>query len=63
MSNGSCIGRHDCWLTWEEEEGEDVAILHFSDDLIDQLGWKLEDELEWIDNEDGTFSIIKSEHG
>lgn len=63
MSNGSCLSRHDCWLSWEEEDGEEVALLNFSDDLIGQLGWDVDDVLEWIDNEDGTYSIVKLENG
>lgn len=59
MSNGSCLGRHDCWLTWEEEGDEDVAILNFSDDLVEQLGWEEGDELHWEDNNDGSFSLFK----
>jgi hypothetical protein len=62
MSNGSCLSRHECWLSWEEQDGEEFAMLNFSDDLIDELGWSVDDVLEWIDNEDGTYSIVKREH-
>lgn len=62
MSNGSCLGRHDCWLSWEEEDGEQVAMLNFSDDLIEQLGWDVDDILEWTENEDGSYSITKQEN-
>jgi hypothetical protein len=61
MANGSCLGRHDCWVSWEEDDGEDVAILNFSDELIEELGWSEDDLLEWTDNEDGTFSLVKTE--
>lgn len=63
MSTGSCLGRHDCWISWEEEAGEDIAILNFSDDLIEELGWNEDDVLEWIDNKDGSFSLVKQEDG
>ena len=62
MSSGSCLGRHECWLSWEEEGGEEFALLNFSDDLIGQLGWTVDDVLEWTDNEDGTYSITKQEN-
>lgn len=62
MSTGSCLSRHDCWLTWEEEDGEDIAILNFSDDLIEQLGWNVDDMLEWIDNGDGSYLIVKRDN-
>lgn len=29
--------------------------------LIADLGWTVDDELEWIDNKDGTFTIKKKE--
>ena len=29
--------------------------------LIADLGWTTNDDLEWIDNKDGTFSIKKKE--
>jgi hypothetical protein len=48
-------------VSWEEDDGEDVAILNFSDELIEELGWSEDDLLEWTDNEDGTFSLVKTE--
>jgi len=61
MSSGSCLSRHDCWLSWEEQDGEEFAVLNFSDDLIGQLGWDEDDELIWTENEDGSISITKSQ--
>lgn len=55
MSSGSCLGRHECWITWEEED----AVLNFSDDLMEQLGWKDGDDIEWEEKEDGTFVLFK----
>ena len=59
MSSGSCLGRHECWITWEEED----AVLNFSDDLMEQLGWKDGDDIEWEEKEDGTFVLFKNNHG
>lgn len=33
--------------------------LPLSDDLLEQLGWGIGDTLEWIDNQDGTWSLEK----
>ena len=40
---------------------DDDGVLTFPDELIEQLGWKEGDVLEWIDNKDGSFSLVKSE--
>jgi len=39
---------------------DDDGILTFPDDLIEKLGWKEGDELEWIDCQDGTLRLEKS---
>jgi hypothetical protein len=59
MSGGSCLSRHDCWLSWEEQDGEEFAVLNFSDDLISQLGWEEGDELDWTQNDNGSISIAR----
>tara|TARA_A100001515_G_scaffold126013_1_gene111071 strand:- start:762 stop:905 length:144 start_codon:yes stop_codon:yes gene_type:complete len=41
-----------------EEDGDDL-ILPFPDEIIDELGWKEGDELEWIDNGDGSLTLRK----
>ena len=35
------------------------GILTFPDDVLEELGWKEGDVLEWIDNNDGFFSLVK----
>jgi len=30
-------------------------------DIADELGWKENDIVEWIDNKDGTFTVRKKE--
>jgi hypothetical protein len=57
MSNGSCVSREDCWLTWD---GED-AILNFSSDFLDKAGWQEGDELEFEELSGGAISIRKVE--
>ena len=37
----------------------DDGVLTFSEELLKETGWKEGDMLEWIDNHDGSFSLIK----
>jgi bifunctional DNA-binding transcriptional regulator/antitoxin component of YhaV-PrlF toxin-antitoxin module len=37
----------------------DDGILTFPDDIMEELGWKEGDLLQWIDNNDGSFSLVK----
>ena len=46
----------DCY---DYDSDDDTAFLSLPDDLIKAAGWELGDTLEWIDNKDGTFSVIK----
>jgi bifunctional DNA-binding transcriptional regulator/antitoxin component of YhaV-PrlF toxin-antitoxin module len=39
----------------------DDGILTFPDNVMKELGWKEGDELEWIDNNDGSFSLVKND--
>jgi antitoxin component of MazEF toxin-antitoxin module len=32
-------------------------------ELLDELDWHVDDVVEWIDNEDGTWSIVKVNDG
>jgi bifunctional DNA-binding transcriptional regulator/antitoxin component of YhaV-PrlF toxin-antitoxin module len=36
---------------------DEDGVLKLPDDLIEELGWKLGDTLEWIDNENGTWTL------
>ena len=40
---------------------DDDGILTFPDELIEKLGWKEGDVLQWIDNNNGSFSLVKSD--
>ena len=42
---------------------DDDGILTFPDEMIEKLGWKEGDMLEWIDNKDGSFSLVKPNEG
>lgn len=43
----------------EAEDGE--PYIELPDELIDSLGWKEGDVVEWKDNGDKTWSIIKKD--
>jgi hypothetical protein len=34
-------------------------FINFPDDLLEQAGWKEGDELNWVDNNDGSFILTK----
>ena len=40
---------------------DDDGILTLPPELLEATGWKDGDMLEWIDNKDGSFSLIKSD--
>lgn len=40
---------------------EDDGILPLPQDLLDETGWTEGDTLHWIDNHDGSWSIVKEE--
>ena len=48
-------------LELNPETGE--LILPLPDDLCAQLGWVIGTELNWIDNEDGTYSLKEKVNG
>jgi hypothetical protein len=45
----------------EEDPETGDLILPFPEDMLKEVGWKEGDTLDWGDNKDGTFSIIKKE--
>jgi hypothetical protein len=48
-------------IEYDEELGEFVLV--FDDDTLEALGFKEGDTIEWIDNQDGTFSFTRVEQG
>ena len=48
-------------LELNPETGE--LILPLPDDLCAQLGWVIGTKLNWIDNEDGTYSLKEKVNG
>ena len=40
---------------------DDDGVLTFPNEMMEELGWKEGDMIEWIDNKDGSFSLVKSD--
>jgi hypothetical protein len=49
--------------TWtvilEEDPETGELVLPFNDEMLQELGWKEGDTLEWLDNKDGSWSLVK----
>lgn len=45
------------WILTVEDDG----ILSLPQDLLDETNWTVGDTLHWIDNKDGSWSIVKEE--
>ena len=50
------------WIL-EIKEYEGDCILEFTDEMLQEVGWKEGDVLEWIDNKDGSWTLKKKEIG
>ena len=48
-------------VTLEEDPDTGDIVLPFTNELLDQVGWKEGDVLEWIDNKDGSWSLVKQQ--
>ena len=48
-------------ITVEEDPVTGDLILPFPDGLCDQLGWEINDTLDWEDNGDGSYTLSKKE--
>jgi hypothetical protein len=48
------------WIvTLEEDPATGELILPFTDEMLEGLGWKEGDTVEWIDNKNGSWSLAK----
>jgi AbrB family looped-hinge helix DNA binding protein len=45
------------WTVPIDEKG----VLTLPDEILDELGWKEGDDLEWLDQEDGSLILVKVE--
>jgi|TARA_B100000902_G_scaffold12097_1_gene14696 hypothetical protein len=42
---------------------DDNGVLNLTPKILEATGWKEGDVLEWIDNKDGSFSLVKNNEG
>ena len=43
----------------EVKEQDGYQYIELPDSLIKKMGWKIGDTIDWHDNKDGTFSLLK----
>lgn len=43
----------------EDPDHPDEMLLDLGNEVCEHLGWKPGDEIEWIDNKDGTWTLKK----
>ena len=48
-------------ITLEEDPDTGDLLLPFTDEILQAVGWKEGDVVEWIDNKDGTWSLKKQD--
>ena len=53
--NENAADTANTWTLTVDEEG----LLVLPDELWDALGWKEGDELEWVDQADGSYALVK----
>jgi bifunctional DNA-binding transcriptional regulator/antitoxin component of YhaV-PrlF toxin-antitoxin module len=41
---------------------DENGILTFPDELMKEIGWEEGDVIEWVPNDDGSFTLVKKEH-
>lgn len=46
-------------VTLEEDPATGDLILPFTSEMLEGLGWVEGDTIEWVDNNDGSWSLIK----
>jgi len=49
-------------VTLEEDPETGDLILPFPQEFLDETGWQEGDILEWVDNKDGSYSLVKQDN-
>lgn len=44
-----------------ESDSDGNLLIPFDTEILEEMGWDVGDTIQWIDNEDGTFSLVKYE--
>lgn len=51
------------WVVELEEDPETGdLVMPLSPTMLEELGWNIGDTLEWVDNKDGSWSLIKDKN-
>jgi len=48
-------------ITLEQDPETGDLVLPFTNEILEEVGWKEGDVLEWIDNKNGSWSLVKKE--
>jgi hypothetical protein len=48
-------------ITLEEDPETGDLVIPFTDEILQEAGWKEGDTIEWIDNENGSWSLVKQQ--
>ena len=48
-------------ITLEQDPETGDLVLPFTNEMLEEVGWKEGDVLEWIDNKNGSWSLVKKE--
>jgi hypothetical protein len=48
-------------ITLEEDPETGDLVLPFTDEILQEAGWKEGDTIEWIDNNNGSWSLVKQQ--
>lgn len=46
-------------ITLEQDPETGDLVLPFTNEILEEVGWKEGDVLEWIDNKNGSWSLVK----
>ncbi len=46
-------------VTLEEDPATGELVLPFTNEMLEAVGWTEGDVIEWLDNKDGSWSLVK----
>lgn len=47
------------YTSWVDTDIDGSYYIIIPDELFDDIGWKVGDNIKWVDNNDGSFSLRK----
>jgi hypothetical protein len=48
-------------ITLDEDPETGDLVIPFTEEILQEAGWKEGDTIEWIDNKDGSWSLVKQQ--